>query len=391
MAFGASAGSSEVTPCPSDGPVDLDEHQSQAAGHVLHQRRLAVAGRRDEQQQPHLVGPLARRRRRRAAWPGCRRSAAGRPRPAAGCARTRSSPCGWYSSSRSLARSAATQLAAPLLVGPVGRHPLGREPPGPGQHLVQPDLQLPVGDARVGAQQPLHGRGQTAAPESYRGRSQSCTATASASSGRPASKAPSQAWASCTRSRQRDGLQVRLELLTLTGPSCRWNPSAAPARAWLVTNPVGLAGELLDQILPGDRAPRRPRPAGRCVPRKASISRAELAGQRRERRRGPEDGRGPGRATRPGWPMLHVKPRPRRTPRRAGPRPAPPAGSAAARRRPAAAAATSRIGGGVVVVDAALVALVVALLGGLPYQIGQVGRRATARVQAGEAARCSAR
>ena len=38
--------------------VDLHEDQAEPAGHVLHERRLAVAGRRDQQQQAHPVGAL---------------------------------------------------------------------------------------------------------------------------------------------------------------------------------------------------------------------------------------------------------------------------------------------------------------------------------------------
>ncbi|MNT47225.1 hypothetical protein D3C72_1839210 [compost metagenome] len=36
--------------------VDAHEDEAQAVGHVLHQRGLAVAGRRDQQQQAHAVG-----------------------------------------------------------------------------------------------------------------------------------------------------------------------------------------------------------------------------------------------------------------------------------------------------------------------------------------------
>jgi len=38
--------------------VDLHENQAQPVGDVLHQRGLAVAGRRDDQQQAHAIGPL---------------------------------------------------------------------------------------------------------------------------------------------------------------------------------------------------------------------------------------------------------------------------------------------------------------------------------------------
>jgi hypothetical protein len=39
--------------------VDAHKDQAQAVGHVLHQRGLAVAGRRDQQQQAHAVGAVA--------------------------------------------------------------------------------------------------------------------------------------------------------------------------------------------------------------------------------------------------------------------------------------------------------------------------------------------
>ena len=38
------------------GAVDFHEHQSESAGDVFHQRRFAVTGRRDQQQQSHSVG-----------------------------------------------------------------------------------------------------------------------------------------------------------------------------------------------------------------------------------------------------------------------------------------------------------------------------------------------
>ncbi len=41
------------------GAADLDEDQPEPVGHVLHERRLAVAGRRDEQQQALRVGAPA--------------------------------------------------------------------------------------------------------------------------------------------------------------------------------------------------------------------------------------------------------------------------------------------------------------------------------------------
>jgi hypothetical protein len=38
--------------------VDLDEDDAEPAGDVFHQRRLAVTGRRDDEQQAHQVGAL---------------------------------------------------------------------------------------------------------------------------------------------------------------------------------------------------------------------------------------------------------------------------------------------------------------------------------------------
>ena len=136
-------------------PVDLHEDQAQPAGHVLHQRRLAVAGRRDEQQQPGLVGApgvargtellgqIVRDERQvdlvqqpvadeRAHHP---RLVLRQPQPLP------------------LARH---QFVALALVGPEPRHPLGAEPPGPGEQLVEAELQAPPGDPGVGAEQTLH-------------------------------------------------------------------------------------------------------------------------------------------------------------------------------------------------------------------------------------------
>jgi hypothetical protein len=62
VAFGASAGSSDHVVAERR-PVDLHEHQAEPAGHVLHQRGLAVAGRRDQQQHAHQVGALLVARR----------------------------------------------------------------------------------------------------------------------------------------------------------------------------------------------------------------------------------------------------------------------------------------------------------------------------------------
>src|SRR5690606_24021636 len=44
---------------PEGGAVHLDQGEAQTFGDVLHEGRLAVAGRGDEQQHPHLVGAPA--------------------------------------------------------------------------------------------------------------------------------------------------------------------------------------------------------------------------------------------------------------------------------------------------------------------------------------------
>jgi hypothetical protein len=58
VALGASDGSRLVTSCPSAGPLTFMKTSPEAVGDVLHQRGLAVARRRDEQQQAHEVGAL---------------------------------------------------------------------------------------------------------------------------------------------------------------------------------------------------------------------------------------------------------------------------------------------------------------------------------------------
>jgi hypothetical protein len=119
----------------------------------------SVPGRRDEQQQAHLVGALGVARRAELLGQVVadqrqvhlvQQRVADEPAHHLGLVLSQPQP-------RAFRRD---QLAAPLLVRPVRGHPLGAEPVGPGQHLVEAQPQPPAGDARVRAQQPLHGRGQ---------------------------------------------------------------------------------------------------------------------------------------------------------------------------------------------------------------------------------------
>ena len=136
-------------------PVDLHEHQAEPVGDVLHQRRLAVAGRRDQQQHAHPVGALLVARRAELL-----RHVGADQRQVHLADQLVAYERGQHLRHEFVDTQALLLALDHLLAQPPelaeARHPHAHELAEALEELVEPQLEHPVADARVLAQQPGH-------------------------------------------------------------------------------------------------------------------------------------------------------------------------------------------------------------------------------------------
>ncbi len=132
--------------------VDLDEDQAEPVGDVLHQGGLAVAGRRHQEQQAHLVDPFA------FAQAAQLLRQVGADQRQVDLLDQLVAHEGAHHLGLQLAEAQpfpglAEQAVADLLVAPETGHRVVAEVGQPGQELVEPQFHLPFGDPVVLAEQ----------------------------------------------------------------------------------------------------------------------------------------------------------------------------------------------------------------------------------------------